>query len=292
MSSNELKGDAFVSEADKKMAGGGLFSFFGNKKEKARDAAELYDKAANTYKLDKKWSKAGGAYVKSAEHYLQAEDLHDAARRFSDASTAYQKTDVELAVRALQRALDIYVDGGRFSIAAKAEKDIAEIYEAEGNLTSAAEHYQKSSDYYEMEGQASNRDSGLLKVAHFYGSLGKYVEACELFEKVASACAEDKLRKFGVRDHLLKAGICYLASGDDVAVKKALDRYPSISFEWADSREAKFLATLLDATIKHDEAGFSAAVQDYDSLSRLDQWKTSILVRAKEAVKNEEAELL
>ena len=35
----------------------------------------------------------------------------------------------------MQRALDIYVDAGRFSVAAKAEKDIAEIYEAEGNLT-------------------------------------------------------------------------------------------------------------------------------------------------------------
>lgn len=42
---------------------------------------------------------------------------------------------VKVAVRCMQRALDIYVEAGRFSIAAKAEKDIAEIYEAEGNLT-------------------------------------------------------------------------------------------------------------------------------------------------------------
>ena len=40
-------------------------------------------------------SKAGAAYVKAAEHYMQAEDMHDAARRFNDAATAYQKTDVE-----------------------------------------------------------------------------------------------------------------------------------------------------------------------------------------------------
>ena len=40
-----------------------------------------------------------------------------------------------VAVGAMRRALDIYIDGGRFAIAAKAEKDIAEIYEAEGNLT-------------------------------------------------------------------------------------------------------------------------------------------------------------
>ena len=40
-----------------------------------------------------------------------------------------------VAVRCLQRALDIYVEAGRFSVAAKAEKDIAEVFEAEGNLT-------------------------------------------------------------------------------------------------------------------------------------------------------------
>jgi len=292
MSSNELKGDAFVAEAEKKMTGGGFMSFFGNKKDKAREAAELYDKAANQYKLDKKWSKAGAAYVRAAEHYMQAEDTHDAARRFSDAATAYQKTDVELAVRSMQRALEIYVDGGRFAIAAKAEKDIAEIYEAEGNLTDAAEHFQKSADFYEAEGQSSNRDGCLLKVAHFMGSLGKYTQACELFEKVAQACAEDKLRKFGARDHLLKAGICHLANGDTVAVRKALDRYSSISFEWSDSREAKFLSSLVTAAENYDENAFSFAVQDYDSLSRLDQWKTSILVKAKETIKNEDAELI
>lgn len=54
MSVNKLKGDAFMSEAEQKMKGGGLFGIFGgSKKEKAHDAAELYDRAANSYKLDK-----------------------------------------------------------------------------------------------------------------------------------------------------------------------------------------------------------------------------------------------
>lgn len=44
-----------MSEAEKKMSGGGFFGIFGgSKKEKAREAAEIYDKAANVYKLDKK----------------------------------------------------------------------------------------------------------------------------------------------------------------------------------------------------------------------------------------------
>lgn len=138
-----------------------------------------------------------------------------------------------------------------------------------------------------MEGQGSNRDDNLLKVAHLYASLGKFGEACELFEKVASACVDDKLRKFGVKDHLLNAGLCLLADGDVIAVKKALERYPSISFDWTDSREAKYLSCLLVATENSDEVGFSATIQTYDSTSRLDKWRTSLLIKAKEMIKNE-----
>lgn len=153
-------------------------------------------------------------------------------------------------------------------------------------------HYQKSADFYEAEGQASNRDANMLKVAHFSGTLGRFAEASELFEKIAQACAEDKLRKFGVREYLLKAGFCHLAAGDTVAVRKALDRYPAISFEWADSKEAKFLASLVTAAEAYDQDAFTAAVQDYDSLARLDQWKTSILVKAKDHIKHDDAEIL
>lgn len=42
-------------------------------------------------------SKAGAAYVKAGEYYIQTMDTHDAARRFDDAAIAYQKTDVDCA---------------------------------------------------------------------------------------------------------------------------------------------------------------------------------------------------
>lgn len=43
-----------MSEANKKMAEAGLSSFLGNKNDRTREVADLYEKAANMYKLDKK----------------------------------------------------------------------------------------------------------------------------------------------------------------------------------------------------------------------------------------------
>jgi alpha-soluble NSF attachment protein len=122
------------------------------------------------------------------------------------------------------------------------------------------------------------------------GLLGKYTDAYELFEKVAQACANDKLRKFGARGHLLNAVICLLATGDNVAVRRALDNCSSIYFKWADSWEAKFLSSLASAAERLDGSAFAAIVQDYDSL--LDEWKTAVLVKAREKiVENEHVEL-
>src|SRR6185437_16501970 len=45
------------------------------------------------------------------------------------------------AVKAMTRALEIYLEAGRFAVAAKAEKDIAEIYEAEGDLASVRQDF-------------------------------------------------------------------------------------------------------------------------------------------------------
>lgn len=53
-SSNESKGDAFVAEAEKKLNSGGFMSLFTSKKDKHREAAEIFNRAASTYKLDKK----------------------------------------------------------------------------------------------------------------------------------------------------------------------------------------------------------------------------------------------
>lgn len=42
-----------MTDAQKKMGGGALKSVFGSKKEKAKEASELYQKAAQNYKLAK-----------------------------------------------------------------------------------------------------------------------------------------------------------------------------------------------------------------------------------------------
>lgn len=51
----------------------------------------------------------------------------------------------------MQQAIELYLDDGRFSMAAKAQKEIAEMYEAENNTDKAIDAFLKAADLYEND---------------------------------------------------------------------------------------------------------------------------------------------
>lgn len=67
------------------------FSGSGNRVD---DAIECYQRAANMFKMAKKWNNAGEAFEKAAELHLKNASRHDAATNYVDASNSYKKTDV------------------------------------------------------------------------------------------------------------------------------------------------------------------------------------------------------
>lgn len=65
-------------------------------------------------------------------------------------------------------------DAGRFSNAAKLQKQIAEIHESHDNKEDALESYRQAADYFSGENQASSANNMLLKVAQLSAQLERY----------------------------------------------------------------------------------------------------------------------
>jgi alpha-soluble NSF attachment protein len=59
---------------------------------------------------------------------------------------------------------------------------------------------------------------------------------------------------------------------------------------FSSTREFKFLTDLASAIDEVDVVKFTDIVKEYDSMSRIDQWKTTLLLRAKNALKLKEVE--
>lgn len=65
-----------------------LLSSGGNKVD---DAIECYHRAANMFKMAKKWNQAGAAFCSAGNLHAQAGSRHDAATNYVDASNCYKK---------------------------------------------------------------------------------------------------------------------------------------------------------------------------------------------------------
>ena len=60
---------------------------------KQDEALECYGRAANLYKMAKKWSQAGQTFVTVATHHAKLGNKHDSATNYVDAANCYKKSD-------------------------------------------------------------------------------------------------------------------------------------------------------------------------------------------------------
>ena len=252
------------------------------------------------------------------------------------------------AVSCLLKAIEIYTDMGRFSIAAKHHQTIAEIYESElADLDRAVQHYEQAADYFKGEESNSSANKCMLKVAQYAAQLENYQKAIQIYEQVASSSLDNSLLKYSAKEYFFRAALCHLCI-DVLNAQHAIQQYEQMypgfqvthfdkflkyffvrfvfscselcqgnsihykvdrflesfiefkeqyqveltetisfltilyfSIELQDSRESKLVKTLIGHVEEHNVEGFTETVKDYDSISRLDQWFTTILLRIK-----------
>jgi len=270
----------WMNEAKKKFDSFGWFS-----NAKFDEAAELYKKAANLFKVQKQWDEAGNAFMKAAECHMKLNSEYEVAQSYINAAQCYKKTNINEAVRCLRNAISFFVNEGRFSLAAKNQKDIAELFESSDDLESALEAYTTAADYFEGENQPSHANNCLLKVAQYSAQLEQYNKAIDIYERVAANALESNLLKYGAKEHLFKAGLCWLCLGDVISMRKALEKYEGLDHTFSNQREYKLLNQITEALDVGDVEQYTAAVAEYDSISRLDPWKTTLLLRVKNKIK-------
>ncbi|XP_008113418.1 beta-soluble NSF attachment protein isoform X2 [Anolis carolinensis] len=253
-----------MAEAEKRVKASHSFLrglFGGNRVE---EACEMYTRAANMFKIAKNWSAAGNAFCQAAKLHMQLQSKHDAATCFVDAGNAYKKADPQEAINCLNTSIDIYTDMGRFTIAAKHHITIAEIYESElVDIEKAIAHYEQAADYYKGEESNSSANKCLLKVAGYAAQLEQYPKAIEMFEQIGTSTMDNPLLKHSAKDYFFKAALCHFIV-DELNAKKLLEAHEEQNCE-----------------------AYTEAVKEFDSISRLDQWLTTMLLRIKKSIQGD-----
>ena len=98
---------------------------------------------------------------------------------------------------------------------------------------------------------------------------------------MAAAALQSNLLKYSAKDYFFRASLCHLCV-DSINAQHAVSKYEEQHPAWGDSREAKLIKTLCTEIEQQDVEAYTEAVKQYDSISRLDAWYTTLLLRYSE----------
>mmetsp|Transcript_27169 Transcript_27169/g.31337 ORF Transcript_27169/g.31337 Transcript_27169/m.31337 type:complete len:282 (-) Transcript_27169:56-901(-) len=248
---------------------------------------EYYLKAAAQYKLDKNYERAGESFMRAGDCATKLKNSAEACQAYTDAATAYKKTDLKKASVMLQIAIQINLESNRLQSAARLEKDFADALEGDNQLEEAVEHYRKALQYFEAEDQAVSANTCLVKIANIKGQMDKFEECIELYEELGNKAVNGPL-KHQAKEFFTRAMLCRMAlvENDNRTEKsaecaEALDTYETIDMYLRNTREAEFLHMCVEAVESQDVEKMELAVSLLAELRMLDDWKTHVLLIVK-----------
>merc|ERR1712054_222249 len=163
---------------------------------------------------------------------------------------------------------------------------IAELYEAESlQTTQVKDYYKRAAEMFELDEHGkSNLTKCNLKVAEYAAKDGELQEAIKIYESEGEKALGNNLLQFNAKEKFLNAGILHLVEGDSVSVNLAVEKYSSLDPRFASSREGELFSQLARAFEDNDVDLFVDKVTEYDSVTKLDAWKTEQLVKVKDAM--------
>lgn len=278
-----------VKQAEKKLQGGtGLMSMFSGPKYDS--AQELYVQAGNAFKLAKDWQSAADQFKQAAFCASKQDNTSEEASFYQNAGDCLKKINLTEAIGQYEKAVKIWSTNGRFNASAKLLKTMAEEKEAEGVYNDdergfVVDLYQRAADLFEMEDFGKTMFTQcMIKVADHKAYTGAYQESITIYENEAQKALSNNLLQYGAKEHLLKAGILTMLLGDTVTTKLNLEKYTSLDPRFDSSREGQLFAGLVESVEDADVESFEQKLFEFDSISKLDSWKTTFLLKVKQTL--------
>ena len=211
------------------------------------------------------------------------------ANTLTEAFKVYRKDSPQDAVRVLAQAISHYTSRGNFRRAATHQQNLAECYEVElDDQKKALDAYNLAAEWFESDNAEALANKLYLKVGDLAALEADYPTAVSRFENVAKSSINNNLMKWSVKDYFLKAGICYLAQGDMVATQRALEHFKEMDGSFAQTRENMLLTDLMGCVEEGDQEAFADKLYQFDQMSKLDRWKTTLLLRVKNGIEKAE----
>lgn len=180
------------------------------------------------------------------------------------------------------KAVDIYIEMSRFTLAAKHLQIVAEILEENpAKQQEAIKHYEHAHFFFKREGSIASANNCLKKAGLIASQLEDYEKAIAIYEDLALTVFGSCVLKVAANEYLFRGALCHLCI-DAMQAQRALERYLKLYPDFKQSRDYKLVKNLIFQVKIQNVDGFVDAVTVYDAASRLEPWYSKILFRIKQ----------
>ncbi|KAJ4455999.1 putative Protein phosphatase 1 regulatory subunit 42 [Paratrimastix pyriformis] len=249
--------------------------------KKWEDGGEMFQRAANHYKVEQLFSDAARCFEQAAEAFSHTKNhQNEIPRMWYEASNAHRKDSLVDAERCLKRAIDFHLSEGNPKAAARFLRDAGRIALEAGDPASALIHFERAGQLAQGEEQNAlalecREQHALLVSSHQKDFAQARFSICQL--AMTNALTEGLVRR-----HLLRASCCLLCNKDPVAVHAAMERYTSIYDKFSRTREYDLVMSCLEAIERTDPTILATAVLLYDRVTpNRDPWLTEMLLQVR-----------
>jgi alpha-soluble NSF attachment protein len=91
---NSAEAEKLMKQAEGRLNTNAILEWFSSS-NKFEEAADLFSRAANLFKMDKEFERAGNCFMRIAEISLKNDAKHDAASAYINAANAYRQVDLK-----------------------------------------------------------------------------------------------------------------------------------------------------------------------------------------------------
>nr|KAF6411073.1 NSF attachment protein alpha [Rousettus aegyptiacus] len=164
------------------------------------------------------------------------------------------------------------------------------LFGGSSKIEEACEIYARAANMFKMAKNWSAAGNAFCQAAQLHLQLEQYQKAIDIYEQVGTNAMDSPLLKYSAKDYFFKAALCHFCI-DMLNAKLAVQKYEDLFPAFSDSREYKLMKKLLEAHEEQNVDSYTEAVKEYDSISRLDQWLTTMLLRIKKTIQGDEEDL-
>eukprot|EP01061_Rhynchopus_euleeides_P009904 TRINITY_DN19227_c0_g1_i1.p1 TRINITY_DN19227_c0_g1~~TRINITY_DN19227_c0_g1_i1.p1 ORF type:complete len:291 (+),score=157.94 TRINITY_DN19227_c0_g1_i1:72-944(+) len=266
---------------------------FGNKHE---DAAELFNKAGNQFKVTKEWKSAGTAFMRCSDCHHHCGNTYESTEHIIEAARCFKKVRCEDAVLCYTTASEMLCNEGKFSQAGKLQRELGDFRAEAEEFDKAIESYKKAVDFFSGEEQHTSANSTLLEVAKTYAEkLNMPEEAIQAYETVAKSYLRHGSMKYQVKDILLKCMMCRFlqvtVQNKEVHLntcKAAIRRYEDMDIHLGGTREAELMSAVIDAALEDDPKKIATAAAVYEGIKKLDDFQVQAVLYLKNVIEEDD----